>query len=208
MIVLNEENQIVTNPDLESGYLMSEDIRVVLTWIIDVPEITETYVKREYPNGGKDIGRRVTQEEQGHWKVIDDKGNSLDYIAGIVPDGIPHDRPVTDVYQIQRYIPYTQEELERRNAELIEEEAAKAKAKERDAMLDDLPDTLESTDDAICTLYEMVINSSDISPYALVKPSNPIAGAYSRQIKRGKKTIYDVPESMRSAVEILINEEN
>ena len=35
--------------------------------------------------------------------------------------------------------------------------------------------------------------------------ANPIAEAYARQIKRGKKTIEDVPQQIRNAVEDIIN---
>lgn len=161
MVILNQNDQVVENPDLEAGYLVTEDMPVTLTWVVDVPEITETFVKKEYPNGGKDIGRRVTQEEEGHWEVTDINGDIVEHFDSEIPDGIPHDHPVPDVWQFQRYIPYTAEELAQREADRLEAEAAQVKAEEREEMLEELPDTLASTDEAICALYEMVLEGNN-----------------------------------------------
>lgn len=162
MIILNQENEIVQNPDYELGYIIQEEMPITLNWVIDTPEEKEQYVIAEYPNGGKEIGYRVIQMEEGHWEVKDQDGEIVEHFDREIPDGIPHDQPVPDVWQFERYILFTPEELEQNRIAKEEAEAAQVKAEEREVMLDELPDTLASTDDAICQLYEMVLEAQNV----------------------------------------------
>lgn len=161
MVILNQNNKVVESPNLEAGYLINEKIPVTITWIVDVPAIKESFVKKQYANGGKDIGIRVVQAEEGHWEITDSNGDIVEHFDREIPAGIPHGYPVPDVWHFQRYIPYTAEELEQREAERLEAEANKVKAEEREVMLDELPDTLASTDDAICELFEMILEANN-----------------------------------------------
>lgn len=88
----HEKSEILTEYDLDKGYLKSDTIETEIAEQKAVEEKWHYEVIKEYPNGGKDIE-----------KVIDVEGKP--YIAA-------H----TEVEEIQVYIPYTEEELERISA--------------------------------------------------------------------------------------------
>lgn len=159
-MILNEDNQPITDPDLSTGRLISEEMPVEYAWSIDEPAETERVVVREYPNGGKDFKTVEVKAEEGHWEVTHD-GEPVPHFDWAIPDTLPHDRPNPDVWTFQRYVPYTAEELAEVQAQRAEQEAAEAKAAEREEMLEGLPDTLASTDEAICALYEMMLEVSN-----------------------------------------------
>ncbi len=88
MKVYNQDkSQILTDYDLEKGYLEQDTIITVIPEQKAINEVSHYEVIAEYPNGGKDVK-----------KVIDIQGQ--DY----VPEH-------TEVEQIQVYIPYTADEL-------------------------------------------------------------------------------------------------
>lgn len=93
MRILDENNAELTAPDLEQGYLKKE--RILIAHHPAVPGVPEQWhyeTIAEYPGGGKDVAR-----------VVD--------VPGTAP------RKAWDEYEdILRYTPYTQEELEQKNA--------------------------------------------------------------------------------------------
>lgn len=98
MRILDEAGEEIRNPDLKLGYLTEENILIAhherVEW---VPEQWHYETVEEYPNGGKDVER-----------VID--------VPGV------EEKEAWDEYEtILRYVPYTQKELEKRNAPTLEE---------------------------------------------------------------------------------------
>ena len=93
MRIMDENNAELTAPDLEQGYLKKE--RILIAHHPAVPGVPEQWhyeTIAEYPGGGKDVARVVA-------------------VPGTAP------REAWDEYEdILRYTPYTQEELEQKNA--------------------------------------------------------------------------------------------
>ena len=108
MRILDENNIEIIEPDLSLGHLVEEEIFIVHHSAIDEePEQWHYETIKEYPNGGKDI-----------IKIIDKP-----YIEA---------KDAWDEYEtIQRYILYTNEELEairnKENESTIEEKLAELK---------------------------------------------------------------------------------
>ena len=157
-----DSEAVANDVAMGNGSIEEKRIDVTHTWIVDQAEATEQYVKKTYPNGGKDIGERVISPEIGHWETRDSDGKIVP--MSNIPDGYPHDVSVPDVFQYQIYTPYTPEELAAKKAEREKQEAeaqaAKDKAQARESMLDALPDYQTETDLAICELYEMISGES------------------------------------------------
>lgn len=108
MEIYNEAMERIENPDLSLGYLKPGTRTEHHEAIEGVEEKWHYETIAEYPNGGKDIA-----------KVID------------VP-GVEAKDVWDEEIQIQIYIPYTQEELDR-----MEEERNKPTAEERIAQLEE-----------------------------------------------------------------------
>ena len=93
MRILDENNAELTAPDLDLGYLKKE--RILIAHHPAVPGVPEQWhyeTTAVYPNGGKDVA-----------KVVD--------VPGVEA------KDAWDEYEtVQRYIPYTDEELEAMNA--------------------------------------------------------------------------------------------
>lgn len=108
MRILNEFGDEITNPDLSLGFLKEEKIFVANHPATDaVVEQWHYETIAEYPNGGKDVV-----------KVIDIPGADA--------------QEAWDEYEtVQRYIPYTEEELA-----AMEEENSKPTLEERIAALE------------------------------------------------------------------------
>ena len=91
--IYNEHMEHIENPDLSLGY-MTDSVRTVHHEAVEgVPEVWHYETVAEYPNGGKDI-----------MKVVD------------VP-GVKAQAAWDEEIPIQIYVPYTQEELGRMEAE-------------------------------------------------------------------------------------------
>ena len=110
MKIFGTDGKEIENPELEKGELSCEQVRVVHTWIVDVEEESHEEVVAEYPNGGKDVAIVIDVEEHGHWETRDEEGSVIDF-DGSIPDDMPHENPVEDVWQFQRYRAYTEDEL-------------------------------------------------------------------------------------------------
>ena len=57
MIIFNEKDEIVENPDLSLGYLDDESIDVTCTWTVDIPEVSHRETIAIYENGGRSLIR-------------------------------------------------------------------------------------------------------------------------------------------------------
>lgn len=134
-------------------FVESEKVDVAYTYHVDQAAETELELVATYQNGGRDYHEKIIKPERGHFIVTKENGEEFPYSVEI-PEGIPHEMPVPDVISISYWRPYTAEEIEQRRKE---QEAAMEKAEQRAAMLDELPETIASTDAAICELYEMMI---------------------------------------------------
>lgn len=91
--IYDENMELVINPDLEKGYIKHDTRIVHHEGIKYVGEVWHYETIREYPNGGKDVR-----------KVID------------VP-GVEEREPWDEEVPVMIYVPYTQEELDRMEAE-------------------------------------------------------------------------------------------
>ena len=155
-----EGNEItITNPELEKGELFYEQMRVIHTWIVDIEEQTHEEVVAEYPNGGKDVAIVIDVEEQGHWETRDHSGKIVDF-DGSIPDDMPHENPVEDIWQFQRYRAYTEDELAEIAKRKEEAEAAAAKAAEREEFLEGAPERMDNAEIGMGELGVMAANGS------------------------------------------------
>ena len=113
MEIYNESMERIENPDLMRGYLKPGTRTEHHEAVDGVQEVWHYDTVAEYPNGGKDIR-----------KVVD------------VP-GVEAQAAWDEVIPIQIYVPYTQEELDR-----MEAERNKPKTEERIAQLEAQNETL------------------------------------------------------------------
>jgi hypothetical protein len=94
MKIYNQDKTIeLQNPDFSKGYLKQDILEIKKEAVQEVKEEFHYEVIREYPNGGKDVK-----------KVIDVKGVKAE-----------PERIITE--EIQVYIPYTEEEIEKNEAQ-------------------------------------------------------------------------------------------
>lgn len=159
MKIFGTDGKEIENPELEKGELSCEQVRVVHTWIVDVEEESHEEVVAEYPNGGKDVAIVIDVEEQGHWETRDEEGSVIDF-DGSIPDDMPHENPVEDVWQFQRYRAYTEDELAEIAKRKEEAEAAAAKAAEREEFLEDAPERMDNAETAMGELGAMAASGS------------------------------------------------
>ena len=113
MEIYNENMELIENPDLTLGYLRPGTRTVHHDAVEGVQEVWHYETVAEYPNGGKDLQ-----------KVVD------------VP-GVEAREAWDEEIPIQIYVPYTQEELDR-----IEAERNKPTTEERVAQLEAQNETL------------------------------------------------------------------
>lgn len=151
-------DSIIDSPD-EALWkqVSSERVDILYTYHVEREAEVELELVGEYPNGGKDYREKVVRPEVGSFEVTKENGEAFNYPIDI-PDDIPKDSPVPDVADLVYWERYTKEELaqrEREDAEATERAEAQAQ------LIESLPDTLASTDDAICMLYEMVLEGQN-----------------------------------------------
>ncbi len=119
--IYNEQMERIENPDLTLGYLRPSTRTKHHDAVEDVTEVWHYETVAEYPNGGKDIRR-----------VVD------------VP-GVAAQAAWDEVIPIQIYVPYTQEELNR-----MEAERSKPTQEERITQLE------TTTDDIILMMADLI----------------------------------------------------
>ncbi len=160
MKIFDIDGKEIENPDIEKGELSCEQVRVVHTWIVDVEEESHEEVVAEYPQtGGKDVAIVIDVEERGHWETRDEEGSVIDF-DGSIPDDMPHENPVEDIWQFQRYRVYTEDELAEIAKRKEEAEAAAAKAAEREEFLEDAPERMDNAETAMGELGAMAASGS------------------------------------------------
>lgn len=126
MKILNELNEEVVNPDLTVGYL-KDDIETIhhdeIPAVQGVPPKVHYEVIKEYPNGGKDVKEIIDEEgTEGHSAI-----------------------PAWDEdAQVQRYVLYTQDELDSKKK--LNEELEKLKSQPS------IESRLKATEDALMVM--------------------------------------------------------
>lgn len=108
MIILDENNNPLINPDLSKGRLIDDWRRVFHRYVVDAEAISHEEVVAEYPNGGKDVVVVIDVPEQGHWETRLESGELIDF-DGTIPDDAPRDSALEDLEPVQRYRAYTAE---------------------------------------------------------------------------------------------------
>lgn len=111
MKIFDIEENIVENPDLEIGYIQEEWRPIICRWKILQKEIGYYETIKEYSNGGKEVEWVVQSPEKGEWIFYDAQNNEIDTNIE-VPIDTPHDMDYETFELINRYILYTEEELE------------------------------------------------------------------------------------------------
>lgn len=104
MIVLDENNKPLIDPDLSKGQITEETRSVFHRYIVDSEAVTHEEVVAEYPNGGKDVAIVIDVPEQGHWETCLESGELIEF-SGDIPDDAPHDTVLEDHEPILRYHP-------------------------------------------------------------------------------------------------------
>ena len=109
MKIIDSNGVEIANPDLTKGYLKQETQTVHHDAVAGVEEVSHYETIREYPNGGKDVK-----------KVVDVKA-------------VPAQDAWDETVPIQRYIKYTQDELDEQ-----------ARQQEHETKMAQMPETLEA----------------------------------------------------------------
>lgn len=122
MVIFDESDNVIESPDLELGYLRDEEIPVWHRWVVDVQEEGHHEVIAEYPNGGKDLVWVVDTAAEGHWETVDDSGEVVEGFDQDIALGLPTDMDNNDIWYVQRYVRYSEEELAQIAAEREEAE--------------------------------------------------------------------------------------
>ena len=137
MKIYNQEKTIqIQNPNLENGYLVDDKIQIGLTpAVAEVKEQGHYEVKKEYPNGGKEM----------QW-VVD-----VPYVASQESEPIFED--------IKVYIPFSAQELKDKKEQLFNEQNH-AEIDELDQSLE----YLRSTDYKTIQFAEGVLDINEFAP--------------------------------------------
>lgn len=123
MVILDEDGSPVADPDLSLGRLVGDTVPVTHRWVTDSEEEGHWETIAEYENGGMDVEWSVDSPETGHWETVGADGGPVEHFDGIIPDDLTHEEEHADLWTFQRYVPYTEEELEEREKQRQEAEA-------------------------------------------------------------------------------------
>ena len=114
MVILNANGDLIVSPNYDLGHVEIKSSPITHTYIIDVKEQGHWETIAEYPEtGGTDIEWRIDVPEVGHWETRDDSGEIVKHYDGLIPDDLPKEQPVDDIWQYGLYIEYTQDELDK-----------------------------------------------------------------------------------------------
>lgn len=148
MKIFDEKNNVIENPDMELGKLVQESSPITFRYIVTQHEQGHYETIAEYPNGGKDIEWVIEVPEEGSWIACDEDNNEVETDI-VIPEDMPHEIDIPTANEFMRYVLYTAEELDEIvEAKLKQEEEAK-KAEEREAMLTELPERLNSAEKSV-----------------------------------------------------------
>lgn len=139
MRILDASDNEVIDPDLEIGYLVSETLYIDHPPTKEVPEI---------------------REEVTIWQNPQDSENKI--VQNVVVQKRVAARPAwrEPVEQVQRYIPYTPEELAERERQREEAEAAAAAAAAKQARMDALPGEVDDLNEAVAEVGVMTADNA------------------------------------------------
>lgn len=155
MIIVDENNIVIQDPDLELGELYEQAICITHTWVVDTPEETHDEIVKRYPNGGVVVATVVDAEEVGHWETLDDSGYDVNYEFDL--EGRQSESPIVDEFKYYIYHEYTQEELDSIAEQEANNERIAMERQEQKMLLSTLSSRLDEYDEAICTLYELTL---------------------------------------------------
>lgn len=161
MAVYDKDFNIVGNPSTDHGRIEAVPVAVDFRYVIDSEEVSHEEVIAEYPEtGGADVAIVIDSPEMGHWEArIAESGKEIGFDFEGWPDNVGN---FTDYVMMDIYEPFTPEEKEEHDRIAEEAENERSSAEEREELLESLPELMESTDDAICELYEQTLAQSDI----------------------------------------------
>lgn len=150
MKIFDEKNNLIENPDMESGKLIQESNPVTFRYTITQHEQGHYETIAEYPNGGKDVEWVIDTPEEGAWIAYDNDDNEVETDITI-PDDAPHEMDIPSFNEYMRYVLYTAEEL----AEIAEkkklQEEADAKKAEQEEFLESAPTRMTTVETAVET---------------------------------------------------------
>lgn len=139
MRILDGDDNEIIEPDLTAGYLVNETLYVDHPATEEVPEICEM---------------------QTVWQNLQDPENRI-VKKVIVQKRVPaRDAWREPVETIQRYIPYTPEELAERESQREEVEAAAAAAAAKQARMDALPGEVDDLNEAVAEVGVMTADNT------------------------------------------------
>ncbi|WP_211309531.1 holin [Eggerthella sinensis] len=96
MITLDENDNLLTDPDLSKGQINSDWRRAFHRYVVDAEEKSNEEVVTEHPNGGKDVAIVVDVPERGHWVTHLESSKLVDF-GGIIPGDAPRDSVLEDL---------------------------------------------------------------------------------------------------------------
>lgn len=102
MITLDENDNLLTDPDLSKGLINSDWRRVFHRYVVDAEEKSHEEVVAEHPNGGKDVAVGVDVPERGHWETHLESGELVDF-GGIIQGDAPRNSALEDLEPVLRY---------------------------------------------------------------------------------------------------------
>lgn len=124
MRIIDKQGRRVSDPDLDKGKLVNEKRVIFHRYEIEREEEGHHEVVAEYPNGGKDVKWVVDVPEAGKWVAYDESGERVETDMQ-APHDAPHDAEIPDIEEFQRYVALTDEEIEGRKREKVQDEIAR-----------------------------------------------------------------------------------
>lgn len=159
MLIIDEKTREILKDfklDENKGVLFQEQLPVFYRYILEEPAEYEEVVVAEYPEtGGKDVEYREIKAEKGHWEMLNEKGEILDYPIQIEIEYFGKDEIVQDILSLNIYHAYTAEELAKIKAQEEERIRQEEEAAKKEAIFNALPDrvdNVEDTQDAVVLL--------------------------------------------------------
>lgn len=164
-MIVDKNNNVLSDPDLEKGYLTPKTLDVVYIWVVDVAAEYKEVVLADYPEtGGKDIAYEVVTPEQGHWEIKDTSYNDLNLpIDEMLCETLSKGDPNYIGIQVEEYTPYTKSELKEVERKRKEREEALKAEREKQAIINELPsrvDSVENTQDDIVLLLADIVGGA------------------------------------------------
>ena len=162
-IAVNIDNNSVIDVESEFDWnntwaFVDNDILLAhFQYIIDKEAVVDYEVVAEYENGGKDVEAVIVEPERGHFDIVDDDFNPIEYSFDI-PDYVPKTGEVfSEEINIQRWRRMSAEEVLKKKAEEREEEAKAESIREFINTGSDRLDTVEETQDDIVLLLADIV---------------------------------------------------